>query len=261
MKASKVFKKKILFFLATLVLFLNMFIIYGGITLAQGMSFFARNLEINDPEAKVGDIVSQTEEGLMRANVSYDENIVGIVGENPIIIVFGKDDYNTLPIISFGETLTNVSNAAGEIRKGDFITSSDKPGVGQKAERSGFAVGIAMENFDQEEGLILVFIQPQKIIFPSETVYGGVLDRIFSELNVPETIPEVLRYIFALVVAALSFIIGFLSFIKALREGLTAIGRNPLAKGSIQTAMVLNLIGISILTLAGLALALFVILY
>jgi hypothetical protein len=48
---------------------------------------------------------------------------------------------------------------------------------------------------------------------------------------------------------------------RTLREGVIGISRNPLAKRSIQTAMVLNLIGISILTLAGIGLALFVILY
>ena len=58
-----------------------------------------------------------------------------------------------------------------------------------------------------------------------------------------------------------SFIIGFFSFIKAQREGVAAIGRNPLAKESVKAAMILNLIGIFILTLAGLGLALFVILY
>jgi len=41
----------------------------------------------------------------------------------------------------------------------------------------------------------------------------------------------------------------------------TGISRNPLAKKSIQSAMILNLIGILILTLAGLALAVFVIIY
>jgi len=39
------------------------------------------------------------------------------------------------------------------------------------------------------------------------------------------------------------------------------MGRNPLAKESIRMAMILNLIGILILTMAGLGLALFVILY
>lgn len=236
------------------------FFILSGVISAQELPLIARNLAVTDSEAEIGDIVSQAEEGLIRSDIPYDENIIGVIGRTPIM-VFGKEDFNTQSVVSFGETLTKVSNAAGEIKKGDFVTSSDRPGVGQKAKDSGFVVGKAMEDFNQEEGLMLVFVQPGKIILPSEVMPGGMLDRIFSGLEVPETIPEVLRYIFALLVGTVSFIIGFFSFIKALREGLTALGRNPLAKGSIRTAIIINLIGISILTLAGLALALFVILY
>jgi len=249
--------KKIKIFLP---IFIGLFFTCSGFILAQGTPLIARNLEVVDPEVKIGDIVSQAKEGLIRSETPYDENIVGVIGETPIM-VFGKEGPNTMPVISFGETLTKISNIAGEIKKGDFITSSDRPGVGQKAEESGFIVGVAMENFNQEEGLTLVFVRPEKMIFSTEVGSGGILDRIFSGLIIPETIPEVFRYLFALLVAAISFIIGFISFIKALREGLAAVGRNPLAKGSIQTAMILNLIGVSILTLAGLALALFVILY
>jgi hypothetical protein len=239
------------------------FFVFSGVVLAQELPLIARNLEVADSEARIGDIVSQAEEGLVRASSTYDENIIGVVAENPIML-FGKETPTTLKIISFGEASTKVSNTNGGIKKGDFITSSDKPGVGQKATKSGFVVGQAMQDFDQEEGLILVFIQPQKILFPSTPVVGGVLDQLLqslSKLMLPETIPEVLRYIFALLVGGGSFIVGFFSFIRALKEGLTATGRNPLAQGSIRTAMILNLIGILILTIAGLALALFVILY
>lgn len=233
----------------------------GGIVFAQDFPLIARNLEVADPEAKIGDIVSQTREGLFRSDIPYDENIIGVIGESPIM-TFGKETTTTLPIVSFGETLTKVSNINGEIKRGDFITSSEKSGVGQKATQSGFVVGRAMENFNQEEGLLLVFIQPQQIFFPAKKVgFGRVIEEIISGLKMPETIPEILRYIFALLVGGGSFIIGFFSFIKALREGVTAIGRNPLAKGSIRAAMILNLIGILVLTIAGLGLALFVILY
>ena len=245
-----------------LLIFLGIFV-FSGVILAQEFPLIARNLEVADLEARTGDILSQAEEGLIRTGIPYDENIIGVVAEDPII-VFGKETTTTLKIISFGEALTRVTNINEEIKKGDFITSSDKPGVGQKATESGFVVGRAMQDFNQEEGLMLIFVQPQKIVFPSQPAPGGIIAQILQflpELMIPETIPEVLRYIFALLVGGGSFMIGFFSFIKALKEGLAAIGRNPLAKRSIQTAMILNLIGIFILTLAGLALALFVILY
>jgi len=237
------------------ILFLGL-LISAGIVFAQDLSLIATNLKVADPEAKIGDIVSQTKEGLFRSNIPYDENIIGVVGETPIM-VFGKLTTTTLPIVSSGGTLTKVSNINGEIKKGDFITSFSKPGVGQKVTQSGFVVGKAMEDFNQEEGLIFVFVQPQRISLPS----GRVVEEILAGLKMPETIPEILRYLFALLVGGGSFIVGFFSFIKALREGVTAIGRNPLAKESIRMAMILNLIGILILTMAGLGLALFVILY
>ena len=90
---------------------------------------------------------------------------------------------------------------------------------------------------------------------------GGVLTKIVQGFGKLESIPEVLRYIFALLVGGGSFAIGFLSFTKALREGIIGISRNPLAKKNIISAMILNLVGILILTLAGLGLSLFVIFY
>lgn len=248
-----------------IIIFLLGIFVFSGIILAQDSPLFVRNLEVADLEVKAGDIISQAKEGLFRSNIPYDDNIIGVVGETPIL-VFGKPTPTSRPIVSFGETLTKVSNLNGEIKRGDFITSSLIPGVGQKATQSRFVVGKAMEDFNQEEGLITVFVQPQQVIFPSETereriAFGQIIEEFISGVKISEIIPEVLRYIFALLVGGGSFTIGFFSFIKALREGIAAIGRNPLAKGSIRVAMVLNLIGILVLTLAGLGLALFVILY
>lgn len=259
-------KIKLLFLLPGVFIFGEIFFTtLGGVDsltgLAQALPLIATNLQVADPETKVGDIVSQTEEGLVRSAIPYDENIIGVAAETPIM-VFGKPTPTALPIVSFGETLTKASNINGEIKKGDFITSSNRPGVGQKATQLGFVVGKAMENFNQEEGLIKVFVQPQKTtLLPEKFSFGRVAEEILSGLKIPGAIPEILRYLFALLLGGGSFAIGFFSFIKALREGIAAIGRNPLAKRSIRAAMILNLIGIAILTAAGLGLALFVILY
>jgi len=247
-------------FFSLILIFWGLFISIE-IVLAQGLPLIATNLEINDPEAKIGDIIFQSKDGLFRSNIPYDQNILGVVGETPIL-VFGKLTTTTLPIVSSGETLVKVSNINGEIKKGDFITSSDKAGVGQKATKSGFIIGKALEDFNQEEGLITLAVNIQYVNIPAgKFTLGGVTQEIISGLKMPENIPEVLRYLFAVLLGGGSFFIGFVSFIKALREGVTGISRNPLAKKSIQSAMILNLAGILILTLAGLALASFVILY
>jgi hypothetical protein len=237
------------------------FFVLTGIISAQEPSHIAKNLEVADPEVEIGSIVSQNEEGLTRSKIPYDENIVGIVGENPIL-VFGKPTTTTLPIIFFGEALVKVSNTNGEIKKGDFITSSEKPGVGQKANQSGIVVGRALEYFNQEEGTIKAEINIQYAnISPIGISAGSIFGKILENIGRPENFPEVLRYIFALLVGGGSFFAGFLFFVRTLQRGVEAMGRNPLAKNSIRLAMTLNLVGIVILTLGGLGLALFVIIY
>lgn len=243
-----------------ILLIFSLIFVLGGIVFAQDPPLIAQNFEVTDPEVKVGDIVSQTKEGLFRSSIPYDENIVGVVGETPIL-VFGKPTPTTLSVVSFGKTLVRVSNINGEIKKGDFITSSEKPGTGQKANKSGFAVGRALEDFNQEEGLIKVEINIQYQYTPAETPVSGILNEIWKQLKEPKNFSEVLRYIFALILGGGIFSAGFFAFVSALQKGIEAMGRNPLAKKSIQLAMVLNLIGILVLTLAGLGLALFVILY
>jgi len=234
---------------------------FGKFVSAQGLPLTAKNLKVVDEKAKVGDIISQTENGLVRSSVPYDKNIIGVVGENPIMI-FNKATTTTLPIVIWGETLVRVSNENGQIKKGDYITSSNKPGVGQKATDRGLVIGRATEDLRENEGLITALINIQHINpEPQSSPPNDIIGKIISGLGKTRNIPKWLRYTFALLVGAGSFIIGFFSLVKALREGITGISRNPLARKSIITAMVFNLIGILILTMAGLGLSLFVILY
>ncbi len=233
------------------------------ITFSQTAPSIAQNLEIKDPEVKIGEIVCLKENEIFRCDTPYDENIVGVISERAIL-VFGKRTTTTFPVISYGEALVKVSTQNGKIKKGDYITSSNKPGVAQKATQSGFVLGKALADFDREEGLIPVFVNIQYInlsLFQKKPGVGGIIQEILSGLKIEKNIPEVLRYIFAIILAGMSFLFGFLFFARTLREGIAGISRNPLAKESIQTAMILNLIGISILTLAGIGLALFVIFF
>ncbi len=234
-------------------------LIFGKFVSAQGLPLTAKNLKVVDKKAKIGDIVSQTKKGLVRSSVPYDKNIIGVVGEKPIII-FNRPTTTTLPIVVWGETLVRVSSEKGQIKKGDFITSSNKPGVGQKATEPGLVIGRATEDLRGKEGLITAIVNIQ-YINPESSTPNNIVGKIISGLEKAKNIPKWLRYIFALLVGAGSFIIGFFSLVKALREGITGISRNPLARKSIITAMVFNLIGILILTMAGLGLSLFVILY
>lgn len=213
----------------------------------------ANNFVVTDSGAEIGDIISRTDEGLFRSSISYDQNIIGVVGENPIL-VFGEKNTSTLPIVYSGQTLLKVSNINGEIKIGDPITSSEKKGIGQKATQFGFSIGKASEDFNEEEGLIMAEINAQYVL-------NNPLGEISKQIKGSENIPGALRYIFALLLGGGTFFAGFLTFVKTLQKGTEAMGRNPLAKNSIRFTIILNLIGIVILTLAGLGLSIFVIIY
>ena len=189
-----------------------------------------------------------------------DSNLFGIVVENPSVVL-NKETATTLPVISYGESLVRVNNKSGQISQGEFITSSSDPGVGQKAIESGYVIGKALEDLDGQQGLISVFVNIQYRNVEGRPTFGRVFSFLLTSLERPENLPEVLRYIFALIVGGGSYFLGFFSFVRSLRAGVEAVGRNPMAKTSIQVAMLANLIGITILTAAGVGLALFIIFY
>jgi hypothetical protein len=246
--------KKFLFFL--ILIFATLFF---NFSLAQRtVPMVAKNLEIAETDVEIGDIVSQTKEGIFKSKIPYDQNMIGVIGEKPVL-VFGRETTTTLPVISLGQTLVKVSDINGEIKKGDFITTSEKPGVGMKAKESGFVLGRALEDLNDKEGKILVDVNIQyQALSPSPTT---ILGKLWEFLGKPENVPKVIKYTIGSILATICIILGFLFFVRTLQKGIEAIGRNPLAKTSIQTTMILNLAGIILLTLAGLSIAVFIIFY
>lgn len=220
----------------------------------------ATNIPVIDSDAKVGDILNEAEDGLVRSSNTYDKNIFGVIVENPSLVL-NKEASDTKPVVSYGEALVNVSEKNGNIKRGDFITTSSTPGVGQKAIESGFILGKALEDLEGTEGKIRVFVNIQYRPLEARFSFGRILRVLTASLETPENLPEVLRYIFAILLGAGSFFFGFVYFGRSLRSGVEAIGRNPLAKNSIQLAMVLNLAGIFVLTASGIGLSLFIIFY
>lgn len=226
----------------------------------------ASYLNVADPKAEPGDILSQTDAGLVRSREPYDENIFGAVAEKEPPIVFNRPTSTTLPIVTQGGMLIKVSDSNGKIEQGDYITSSNIPGVGQKAKQSGWIIGKAQEDLEKSEGKINVLLGARKLnLNQSKSGVPGILQRIAKGLaegaQQPENFPVMLRYLFAFLIGGGSFLAGFLSFARTLRDGVQAMGRNPLAKKAIRVSLLLNLAGIIILTGAGLGLSLLIIFY
>lgn len=243
-------------------------LLFPSLVFAQELSGgqIATNVEVTDSAASAGDILSITaDDSLVRANTAYDSNLFGVVVAEPSIVL-NKETAKTVSVLSQGEAWVKVSTKNGNIEVGDFITSSDESGVGQKAAVEGMVLGKALASYtDSSVGTIPVLINIQH----QSQISGGSLSNLWDKvitltsqgLNEPDNFQLLLRYLFALILGSISFIFGFIFAARALRTGLVAVGRNPLASGTIQSSMFLNLGMVLVLAVAGVGLSLFIIFY
>ncbi len=188
---------------------------------------------------------------------AYDSNMIGVIVENPGVSFI--DDSGGVPVVSSGNVYTNVSSINGSIRRGDFITSSTTPGVAQLAKKSGYVLGLALEDYTNtnanEVGKILVSVSVRPAILTTgagdnliELVKEGVSGAFESPL-------AALRYIVAGILVVASFLFGVLHFGKMAKSGVEALGRNPLAARTIQFGILLNVLIAIVIMALGLGIA------
>jgi len=209
-----------------------------------------------------GDIVSFYNSDYQLASVEYDQSIVGVIVNDPVASYEDQNLDSYKLVVDSGEVVLNVSNKNGEIKKGDFVTSSDMPGVGIKADRSGQIVGVALENYvstnSTDIGQIALLISIRYNVSGSSN-QTNVLTALKAGLESEFLSPLItLRYILAALVSGVSFIIGFRSFGKVSGSSVEALGRNPLASSTIKRVVLFNFVLNSMIMLGGLLLAYFI---
>jgi F0F1-type ATP synthase membrane subunit c/vacuolar-type H+-ATPase subunit K len=218
----------------------------------------AVTIVVNDTNVKDGDIISFSSGGYFLSKTPYDNQIAGVITENPAIAINTDDSSTKHPLSSLGIVLVNVSAEGGSIKKGDPVTSSNTPGVGMKAGHSGFVIGTAADDFSssdpKEIGQVAVNVDPHYYAVQNQTASRSLFDIAnLSTIATYEQPSVILKYVIAAIIIILSFIIGFFSFGRIANTGIEALGRNPLAGRVIQFGIFLNVaITISII-LAGLA--------
>lgn len=215
---------------------------------AQAPAQVAVNTQLADSEAEVGHILSVSADGLRRSASEYDTQIFGVVVASPVISVEPKGD-NTKAVASTGTASVKVSTAGGNIAVGDFITSSIEPGVGQKATKSGYVLGKALSAFDGSgDNLVSVSLEIgyQQIGDPLGGGASGFFNSIVSDSSK-------LRLALAAIIGVVVMAGGIVAFLRLVNTGVGAIGRNPLARGTIIKSMVIS--GSVVVTLVGVGLA------
>ncbi len=240
---------------------------------ADNISFgIASNLPIIDQTVNDGDIVSTSSKGFFLPEAEYDTGIVGVVGLTPAVSIninessSNGSNGSTLkkyPVISSGNALVNVSTRNGIIRKGDLITTSKTKGVGMKADKSGYVLGSALEDFDStnkdEIKKINVSVNIHYYASKASNTSSKISDLFkLSAIATTEEPITAFKYIMAALVVIISFAFGFISFGRLARSGVEALGRNPLAAKLIQVGIIINTVITIAIIAAGLVIGLFI---
>lgn len=212
--------------------------------------------QIADKEAVEGDILTASVDGLKRSDIGFDNKMFGILSDKPLLVF--RSESEGKPVIRSGIAQVNVTTLNGPIKYGDYITSSYVPGKGQKSTESGYVIGVALESFTGEGGEqidgpsgkvaagkvpVALKIEYAELTNPrfAGRLFGFLGTALLENVSDPRQLGSVIRFIAAGLVILLSFTFGFLTFSRSIAKSIEALGRNPLAKSTIQLSMIINI--------------------
>ena len=247
-----------------------------------GETSIARTQLITGGVAESGDLVSfdRSTQTFRLAQVISDSNLFGVVVTNPTILL--RTSTESVPLVSSGEVYVQVTTANGPISAGDYITSSSIPGKGQKAGPSTSVVlGIALDSFpalsnatpsvvstttvDGGSIRVLLAIGPKLLDSGGDgeliAVNAAGENEQTSSLDmfgVSTSLATLIKYLLATIVVVGSVYVAFRNFGSNMRDSIISVGRNPLAKASIQSMVMLNTVLIVLVSVAGLFIGLMI---
>lgn len=248
--------KKLCLFVLSLLTF--NFALFTSSVHAQNQWLEATSVfEVTDTDALEGDILVAKDTGLVRADRGFDNKMFGVIQEQPIL-VYRNIDVKGKPVIRSGVTSVNITTLNGAIKYGDYITSSPIQGKGQKASESGYVLGIALGTFDgsgaqQIDGPngkvasgklpVAIRVEYAELTNPrfAGRLFGFIGSSFLENVNDPKKFGNTVRFIAAGLVVLLSFTFGFLTFSRSIAKSIEALGRNPMAKSTIQLSMIINI--------------------
>lgn len=240
------------------IIFILLAMVFIQITRAANFDF-AISVPIADPNVENGSLISYVNGEYVLSIEAYDSALFGVVSKQPSMFLQDKNLQNYVLVGSKGDMSVRVSTKNGAIQEGDYLTSSELPGVAQKALRSGRILGVALEPYESQDpneiGLITALVDIKADIRQESlsqnllTVFSDGLSSVFLSPLAS------LRYIMALIVTAITFAIAFMSFSRLTSRGVEALGRNPLAGTSIKSVIIFNFLLTFVIIASGLAIA------
>ena len=188
-------------------------------------------VSIQDIDVEEGDIISFINGAYRLSADALDDHMFGVVSSGSAVTLGGGHQQQGSNVAFAGKSFVRVSTINGEIRAGDFISSSMIPGIGAKVDGYGQMLGIALADYRETDHEKIGKI-PVVINIGVNTPFTRITAHPF----------EALRYLLAFLIGTSSIIVGFIYFGKVARSGVEALGRNPLAARVIQFGVFMNLL-------------------
>jgi F0F1-type ATP synthase membrane subunit c/vacuolar-type H+-ATPase subunit K len=219
----------------------------------------ARVIEFENKDVLDGHVISASEDGPKLSDIPYDSHVIGVVARDSAILISSTEIIDGIPVMSLGQVYILVSTKDGPIKRGDLLTTSTIPGVAVKAVRSGYVLGSALEDYDNQDPDRVEKIAADLNLhyFNAKPTFPGSLTDIFklALLTTKDGPSALFKYIVAAFVVLGSFVLGFLTFGRTAAKGIEALGRNPAAKGIIHLGIIFNISIVIVIVLAGLIVA------
>ena len=140
----------------------------GGIY-AAGHIFAHSNSHVGDVAeyfpvsgySEPGDLIAldpETPDKYVVSTSAYNPYVMGVYSTAPSVLVNSPDAGE--PVGLSGRVPVKVTTENGEIKIGDYLTSSSTKGHAMKATKAGYTIGRALDVLDKETGTILCLIEP-----------------------------------------------------------------------------------------------------
>lgn len=209
---------------------------------AQTAAGLATTQSVDDDSVSDGDVLCFSGGKIGKCSQEYQVDMYGVFSEDPAMALDDDGLERGKSMLDSGRVAVKVSTGNGEIKKGDFVTSSKTAGVAQRASKSGNVLGVALEDYNVSEvGKIAVQVDIRQAIV-STSSRDNLIESLKMGLLAPSLTPLAsLRYLLAILVVIITFILGFVYFGRVAKSGVEAMGRNPLASRMIAMGVVFNL--------------------
>jgi len=213
----------------------------------------------NAKNVKDGSVLSNSENEAILSTTPYDPQVLGVVSQDAAILINNASSKNAVPVIANGNVYVLVSTQQGNIKKGDYLTTSTIPGVAVKATDAGYVLGTALEDYDNSDAkqAQLIAVNLNLHYFNTKPTFVGTLTDILKLALLPTTngTNPFWKYIVAAIVVLSSFVLGFMTFGRTAAKGVEAMGRNPSASKIISLGIIFNVGIVVVIVVAGLSVA------